>query len=456
VKLKKLTLTNFRNYEKFEINFNEKLNVIVAENGAGKTTILDAIAIGYGAMLTRFPKIKGKTFEKSDLRIDFDNKAVPYMRVKLESYTKAIKKNKNITSTSLFGEDDEDNITWDRTQLRNQSQSTKILTPKAKGLKELYDYVDSIVDKEYEQDIADYEIPLIMYYGTSRAVFKDSIRKEHFKQEFSRYGALNIALKSDTNFTRYFQWFSAMENEENRQIKEQEDLNYKLPALEAVRKSLEIMLPQITNPRIKIDPFRFVVDKLTDNKKVEFRINQLSDGYKTVLAMVMDISARMAEANPHLANSNESEALIMIDEIDLHLHPRWQQTILVDLQKAFPTAQFIVTTHSPQVLTSVENKSIQIISDSQLNSAPLGTEGAEASRVLKRVFGVELRPKENSITIKLNKYLDLVYDDKWDEKNVLEERKELDTLFNGEEPALMEADLYIENRKWELEIEEDS
>ena len=74
--------------------------------------------------------------------------------------------------------------------------------------------------------------------------------------------------------------------------------------------------------------------------------------------MVMDISARMAEANPHLPNPNKSEALIMIDEIDLHLHPRWQQSILKDLQKAFPNVQFIVTTHSPFVLSSIENSVI--------------------------------------------------------------------------------------------------
>ena len=170
--------------------------------------------------------------------------------------------------------------------------------------------------------------------------------------------------------------------------------------------------------------------------------------------MVMDISARMAEANPHLGEqSNKSEALIMIDEVDLHLHPRWQQTILIDLQKAFPNAQFIVTTHSPQVLTTVESSSIQIISDFKLYSAPSGTEGAEASRVLKRVFGVDLRPN-NSVTLKLNRYLDLVYNDKWEDVEALELREELNNIFNGEEPALIEADLYIENRKWEIEIEE--
>ena len=459
MKLKKLSLTNFRNYENFIINFNENINVIVAENGAGKTTILDAIAIGYGAMLTRFPKIKGKTFEKSDLRIDFDNKAVPYMRVQLESYIKAIKKNKDMTSHSLFAEDDESNITWDRTQLRNQSQSTKRLTPKAKGLKELYDYVDSIVDKEYEENIADYEIPLIMYYGTSRAVFKDSIRKGHFKQEFSRYGALSSSLKSDTNFTRYFQWFSAMENEENRQIKEQKDFNYKLPALEAVRKSIEIMLPQITNPRIKIDPFRFVVDKLIDNKKVEFRINQLSDGYKTVLAMVMDISARMAEANPHLANSNKSEALIMIDEIDLHLHPRWQQTILIDLQKAFPKAQFIVTTHSPQVLTTVEPQNIQAL---VLKNGKIEIEkfdfswGAKSHELLYKILDVDERPQNLEIVKILNTYIELVDNNLYNSDEAIKLRKTLDEWGAGKEKELLRADMSIRAKEYRRKKHEKS
>jgi len=433
--LRKLTLTNFRGYEAFEIIFNKKLNVIVAENGAGKTSILDAIAIGYGAMLTRFPKVIGKTFEKNDLRIDFDNKAVPYMRVALESYS---------------------NIIWDRTQARNQTKTTKNLIPKPKGLKELNDYVDTIVDKEYKENISGYQIPLIMYYGTSRAVLKSPMRKRNFKKEFSRFEALSGSLEANSDFTRLFQWFDAMQNEENKQLKIKRDLDYKLPILEAVRNSLNIVLPELKNPRIETRPLRFVVDKFVDGKKVEFSINQLSDGYKTVLAMVMDISARMAEANPYLSNSNESEALIMIDEVDLHLHPRWQQNILIDLQEAFQNAQFIVTTHSPQVLTSIPNQAIQLISNSRLYAAPMGTEGAEASRVLKRVFGVDLRPQNNSITIKLNKYLDLVYEDKWANEETLKLKEELDNIFKGEEPALTEAELYIENRKWELEIEKNS
>ncbi len=91
------------------------------------------------------------------------------------------------------------------------------------------------------------------------------------------------------------------------------------------------------------------------------RIEQLSDGYRTTLAMIMDIAARMTEANPHMADPLLSAGVILIDEIELHLHPGWQQRILGDLTRAFPNVQFIVTTHSPQILTTVAPQSIQII-----------------------------------------------------------------------------------------------
>ena len=372
MKLKKLTLTNFRSYENFEINFNKKLNVIVAENGAGKTTILDAIAIGYGAMLTRFPKVKGKTFEESDLKFDDENRLSPYMRVELESYH---------------------NVIWDRTHARNKSKAVKKLIPEAIGLTQLHEMIDNMVEAEYEQGYIEFEMPLVMYYGTSRAVLKSPMRNRNFKKDFSRYEALTGSIEAYTNFTRLFQWFTAMQNEENQDIKDRRDFDYKLPALEAVRRAIEVILPEMINPRIKRSPLRFVIDKVVEGKNVTFRVDQLSDGYKTVLAMVMDISARMAEANPHLEeNSNNSEALIMIDEVDLHLHPRWQQTILIDLQRAFPHAQFIVTTHSPQVLTTVSRKHIRVITFNEAIEPQISPLARESADALAYIMNTNVKP----------------------------------------------------------------
>jgi uncharacterized protein (TIGR02646 family) len=116
VKLKTLKLANFRSYESFSIDFDEKLNVIVAENGIGKTTILDAIALGFGAMLTRIPNVNGKSFEEKDLRFytTEPNKKAPYMRAEIDTY---------------------ENISWDRTQARDKSNQTKSQIPQGKQLK---------------------------------------------------------------------------------------------------------------------------------------------------------------------------------------------------------------------------------------------------------------------------------------------------------------------------------
>jgi len=166
----------------------------------------------------------------------------------------------------------------------------------------------------------------------------------------------------------------------------------------------------------------------------------------------MDISARMAEANPHLANPNESEALIMIDEVDLHLHPRWQQTILVDLQKAFPNVQFIVTTHSPQLLSTVEAKSIQglILKNETLELTPFDFSlGAKSHELLDNIFGVNERPQNIKIVQKLNRYLELVDLNLYDKKEAKELREELDHWGAGKEKALLRADMDIRLKEYQ-------
>jgi predicted ATP-binding protein involved in virulence len=119
--------------------------------------------------------------------------------------------------------------------------------------------------------------------------------------------------------------------------------------------------------------------------------------------------------------------------------------------RAFPCTQFIVTTHSPQVLTTVASECIRVLENGVVHSAPPGSEGAESSRVLRRVLGVEVRPPDNNATKELKEYLDLVYNDEWSSDRALELRKKLDQRYLGEEPALLDADLHIENRKWEME-----
>ena len=121
-----------------------------------------------------------------------------------------------------------------------------------------------------------------------------------------------------------------------------------------------------------------------------------------------------------------------------------------DLTAAFPKLQFIVTTHSPQVLTTVESECIRVLGDGRLHSAPPGSKGAESSRLLKRIFRVNVRPQDDSATKELDEYLTLVQDDQWTSPRAIALRALLDKRYQGEEPELLDADLRIENRKWEL------
>lgn len=98
-------------------------------------------------------------------------------------------------------------------------------------------------------------------------------------------------------------------------------------------------------------PLRFVMDRIEeDGSRHELRIEQLSEGYKIIIAMVADLAARMAEANPTIPNPLGATGIVLIDEVDLHLHPKWQRTILKDLNRVFPHVQFIVSTHSPIIV----------------------------------------------------------------------------------------------------------
>ena len=363
-KLKRIKINNFRLFETLEINFNNDVNVIIANNGSGKTTILDAIAIAFGSMLTKFPTIQGINFEKKDLRLDKNNKYEPYMRIILEST---------------------ENTLWDRIKKRDSTKKTASDIPKAYGLKELYTFVDNIVDAENNN--LKYNMPLVIYYKTNRAVFDAPLRKRNFKKSFNRFESLHRALVNDASFHRLFQWFDAMEDLERRERDTRKSYSYVLPELQNVRDAIESMLPSFKNPRIEVRPLRFVIDWHKDDSTIQkLQIEQLSDGYRTVLAMVMDISARMSEANPHLGN--KSEAIILIDELELHLHPKWQQTILSDLRRTFPNAQFIVTTHSPHILSSIVKEKLFILQNAEIKEISFNTYGKPANELLLNSFNL--------------------------------------------------------------------
>ena len=215
------------------------------------------------------------------------------------------------------------------------------------------------------------------------------------------------------------------------------------------------MLDGVSDPRVEVDPLRFSVSvESKEGSTATLELDQLSGGQRAVLALAADLAWRMAQGNPHLGDPLGSEAVVLIDEIELHLHPSWQQRILNDLRRTFPNAQFIVSTHSPQVLTTVEPEHVVELAreDGRIvaGAAAGWTYGAEAGDVLSVVMGVDERPA-NDFTEKLARYRRLINDDQGESEEALALRQELQRR-SPDDPALGRADLEIRRRKLFREV----
>lgn len=343
MRLKNVRLDNFRAKENVSLDLGARLTLLIGTNGSGKTTILDGIAIGLGAILTHLPTLSGLSLKTGDMR-QVNGKTAPYTRVRLE------------TTSGLI---------WDRSRYNDTSKSSGLIKALAVGLRALEHYLDQDVIEPLNEG-KDVELPLFVFYGVSRALVKPPLTRKGFPKQHSRLEALANSLNSESRFRSAFVWFYNKENEEHRLQRERRDFDVTLPELDAVRRAIVSLFPDVSNPQIKLNPLRFVVEQNGE----ELNIEQLSDGYKTLLALVIDLSSRLAMANPHLPEPLAAEAIVMIDEVDLHLHPAWQRRILGDLLRTFESTQFIITTHSPYIVEAINNH----LKREQISAFPLQDE----------------------------------------------------------------------------------
>lgn len=330
MKLKNVSLENFRSKASSCLELGSRLTLLIGENGTGKTTFLDAIAIALGEMLTYLPEVKGINFKTRGDIHQQDGKPAPYTRIKV------------VASTG---------VGWDRMQKRDKSKRTAMQIKAGLGVKQLHRYLQESILDPWNLGLP-FQLPVIVQYGVKRAWLDYSpVSRRGFPKDHSRFESLADALNSTSRFRSALNWFYNKENEESRLKQERRDFDATLPELNAVRRCITTLFPNLSNPRFTLNPLRFVVSQ--DGEELE--IDQLSDGYKTMLGLAIDLSWRMAGANPHLEDPLAAEAIVMIDEVDLHLHPAWQQRVVSDLLRCFPNTQFILTTHSSVVVEGINN-----------------------------------------------------------------------------------------------------
>ena len=472
MKLERVEIENYRAIEKLKLRLDRSLTVLHGANGDGKTSVLRAIAAGLGDIARWLPGVSGISFRDTDLR------GSRPLRVVL----KAI-----------------DGTEWERRRLgprrtiaaRRRKTSVAplldLLGPRrTTAARPLKDAIKAIVavDREGGEPL---DLPIVAFYDTDRAVIDPPRRRRDFKTDFPRYAALQDALSRRTDFKEFFKWFYALENEEMREPSRR-DRDYQLPELRAVRTAIERIVPGVCNPRVMSRPLRFVVSVVPGIGMAEhpesdrprrqpgcgaaaadapedLELDQLSGGYLIMLALAADLARRMAQGNPHLDDPLQSEAIVLIDEVDLHLHPRWQQRVLTDLTRTFPNAQFIVSTHSPPVLTTVRPEHIVRLyrhnGTIHAGRAVGPTYGAEAGGVLDAVMGVRERPErpdsndENEFVKKLRKYMDYIDNGLGRTDKAVSLRKELDEI-SPRDSGLDRADMEMERQEIFAELGKES
>ena len=356
--IKHLVIENFRAIEYLELDCSNSVNVFIGDNGAGKSTVLDAINILYSWLVARLDstKGKGKSIHKDDISF-----GAQYCFL------------------SVMVEHDGIHASW---SLYKSKQASHPEPQKQTDLEQLNRFVEQI------QSSFEKEKPLLSYYGVNRNVnsvrYDKSLSKK--KKDLSVFDSTASA-----NWKSFFNWFYESENEENR-MKVWFNPKYHNEALDAVRDCLSDVFPGYSNLRIEDKPTQLVIQK--NNQKISF--DKLSDGEKCYITLVLDIARRLATSNVGGDSPLLGSQIVMIDEVDLHLHPSWQLHVISNLEKKFPNCQFFITSHSSLVLSSLRDSGQLVVLRNgkrlEVSDIPYGDNG---DYILKRFFSLnEVRNPE--------------------------------------------------------------
>ncbi len=361
----RLRLANLRAIEAAEFRFQSGFNLIVGINGVGKTSVLDALGVCLATVTKQVNRlrVRGESFAGDDIRIGADAMTVECtVRLADRDHTYLVHKPRDASAPQ------EKKAGMPREQVHDTPERAEFLgeAPAAVSGNEPGGR------------------PLAMLFSTNRAV-----SSERAPAKGAAAGGIAAALAD------------AFANRELRLaeigawIRAQQSLRKERPAsaraLNALEGAVTRFLPGYSKLRLgNGDKPQLVIDRGITTVPVR----RLSDGERGTLALVLDLTRRLAQANPALTDpAADAGAVVLIDEIDLHLHPKWQRQIVQNLKTTFPRCQFIATTHSPQVIGEVEHDRIQIITDGQVYS-PTHSYGVDSSRVLEEVMDSDPRTKE--------------------------------------------------------------
>lgn len=366
----RLQVTNLRGFEQAEFEFTSGVNLLVGINGVGKTTVLDALRVCMSRILPQITASRSRpiSLADEDIRIDAASTTVqlefsilgdPFHFLLHKQRERVAERQAGEVRKQTFDTPDQESVTPDLSKLGTTMKKQKTQ-------------------------------PLSVFFSVRRSLPSD-ITPSSFTAFGGQAGAFTDALSSrELRLTEIALWMRAQEA-----IAAEEPLAGK--HLAALHRAAKKFLPECRNLRVETEPkLRLVIEK---NKK-SLDVRQLSDGERGSLALVLDLARRLSQANPDLVDPLKSgQAVVLIDELDLHLHPKWQRTIVDRLTKTFPRCQFIATTHSPQIVAAVEPEQVILLTDVAVERAQR-TLGMDSNWILRYLMETDERPEDASKAIR--------------------------------------------------------
>jgi len=334
MKIKKIHIRNFKGIDDRAFVLDDRFTVFIGENAAGKTTVLDALAVALGSFLLGIEGVNSRKIRTDEIRsITLDGQPRPQKPVIIKA------------EGEIDGQPVEP---WLR-DISNRNTSYK----NARSISDIaHKKLDESRKPKAERNEKNMVFPVIAYHGTGR-LWAEHEKVDYQKQDEGVVRAYTNALSAKSSSKEFMSWFKTQEDT----IKK-----FERPIDMAHFTAFKnVILTLIPEQRWESIEYNFKTDSLVGSFKDNegnsnwLGYNQLSDGYRNMIGMAADIAYRCIQLNPHLLERAviDTPGVVLIDELDLHLHPKWQRSIVADLKKAFPLIQFVATTHSPFIVQSL-------------------------------------------------------------------------------------------------------
>ena len=393
MEIKQFQVKNFGRFTQMDIPLaptstkNSNITVLIGNNGTGKTTLLKALATSLSWFVARLRSEKGSGNAIHETHIK--NKANA-AEIDIAVFDPQGQEHNPHADPSDFL------FCWSQIKAKKGRKATR-----SSHFQDLNTLVDFYREQLTRND--KFSLPLIAFYPVERVVL-DIPLKVMTKHSFNQLDGYDNSLNQGVDFRRFFEWFREREDSENegglpgevfeqltKLLSEESDLWAKLKSMQAssrdrqltaVRQAISSFMPGFDNLRIRRKPrLHMSIDKNDETLNVA----QLSQGEKSLMALIGDIARRLAMMNPALDNPLHGDGVILIDEVDLHLHPRWQRTLLERLEKTFPHCQFVLTTHSPLIISDSKDVLCYSLDDGELTEMD-NLYGLDANQILEEVM----------------------------------------------------------------------